>query len=238
MPLTIVTAYTDRKSGLITEQMIIMYPMELTKAKLSFITVSILIILNQFTIPIAHSEFPETLIVIDPGHGGIDPGTIVKDGQDIVTEKEINLEIATMVKKVAAECQSLYVTSTRRTDSYLQPSTRTTQANNIMANLYISIHANSYEDPDVHGISTYATINPSRNSMLLARNLQQRLSSVSPGTDRGIKQQSLFIRAANMPAVLVEVGFLTNPVERRHLQEPSYQRKLAETIIAGIRQYI
>ena len=172
-------------------------------------------------------------VVIDPGHGGKDPGAIGIGG---VFEKTVTISIAQMVYLKALEIPQLRVSLSRRNDEHVPPAERVLAANQSGAEAYISIHANAFSEASVSGIETLVHETEGRRSASyhLAQILQQHLVSQTEARDRGVRQAPLFIRRANMPAALIEVGFLTNRVEARQLQSPSYQDRIADAILTAI----
>jgi N-acetylmuramoyl-L-alanine amidase len=177
------------------------------------------------------------LVVIDAGHGGKDPGGIGIGG---VEEKEITLAIAKMVYIKSLAQSRFDVVLTRRDDKYISIQNRILWSNEIDADMYISIHANAFSDSCVAGIETLLDQRQEgdRQSYLLAEILQEQVVKQTGGINRGVKWRSLYIGRANMPAALVETGFLTNPAEARLLQTVSYQSKIADAIIASINMFL
>jgi len=176
-------------------------------------------------------------VVIDPGHGGKDPGAIGVGG---IKEKDITLSIAQMVFLKSLSYPELHVILSRRDDIYIYPTDRVIAANKLGADLYVSIHANAHSSPNASGIETlvHETKGKDSPSYRLAELLQREMIRTTGAEDRGIKWAPLFIRRAQMPAALVEVGFITNPLEARLLQSISYQSKLADAILDGILDYL
>lgn len=177
------------------------------------------------------------LVVIDPGHGGKDPGAIGIGGLE---EKNITLPIAQMVYIKSLNDPQLRVVLTRRDDEYSYPTDRALAANKLGADLYVSIHANAFSSASVSGVETLVneTQNESSPSYHLAEMLQKQVVAATGAVDRGVKWAPLFIRRAKMPAALVETGFVTNPREAKLLQSISYQSKIADAILAAIRQFL
>jgi N-acetylmuramoyl-L-alanine amidase len=138
---------------------------------------------------------------------------------------------------------------TRRDDTYVSLLNRAEFANNISADLFVSIHANAAEisrgvvNPEVNGIETWYTVgqresagNYRINSRTLAQTVQRHLLRESGANDRGIRDAPDFVvlRETNMPSVLIELGFLTNPTEAARLANLQYQQQLAHAIYLGI----
>lgn len=187
------------------------------------------------------------VIVVDPGHGGIDPGVVGKNG---LLEKDITLAVG---KRLAANLgqAGAMVLLTREADYNLSdPATlgaaakkredlqrRVALANDNKADLYVSIHVNSFSDSSRRGAQTF--VQPgSENSMKAGRCIQEELAGVLKNTTRQPLEVDYYItRNTSMPAVVVEIGFLTNEAEARLLEEPSYQSKVAWAIYAGLVKY-
>ena len=176
-------------------------------------------------------------VVVDPGHGGKDPGAIGVGG---TCEKWVTIAIAQMVYLKAFKVPELRVVLSRRNDEYIPPAERILAANQIGADAYISIHANAFSSASVSGIETLVHETEGRKcaSYHLAEILQQHLVARTGARDRNVRWASLFIRRAEMPAALIEVGFLTNRVEARKLQSPSYQDKIADAILTAILEFL
>ncbi len=179
------------------------------------------------------------VVVIDAGHGGRDPGAIGHNG---AVEKEITLAIARLVEILALDDPQLQIILTRRSDATLSLKERIAIARRVGADLYVSIHANAYTSPQAQGVETLI---PASKASPKTRKLAQRLQASlvaqvgSLGVpNRGVKSQRLYLRWAEIPTALVEVGFLTNPEEGRRLQELWYQARIAQAILQGIRDFL
>ncbi len=172
-------------------------------------------------------------VIIDPGHGGKDPGTIGIDGfreKDVVLP--ISLDVAEILKK-----QDIDVILTRDTDHFITLEGRTDLANDVGADLFVSIHANAINlsRPDVNGLETYYY----KSGRRLAEVIHWSILNGVNIDDRGIRRARFFVlRHSTMPAVLVEVGFLTGAVDASRLKDPNHRRQMAEAIARGIVQYI
>lgn len=219
------------------------------------------------------------LVVVDPGHGGHDPGTEV---DPLYPEKTLALQIATRLAK-ALIARGINVIMTRTTDTFLTLAQRTAIANRAHADLFISIHLNSSPDPAVAGIETYylnnttdrATIRLARmengvaggyslktepNLNYILTDMRQQYKAVESaslarmietatvadvGDLTGIRLDALGAKrgpfyvlvGAMMPAVLVECGFLSNPVEAQRLTTPAYQQAIADGIADAVVHY-
>jgi len=180
------------------------------------------------------------IIVLDAGHGGWDPGMV--SGK--VEEKHVNLAI---VQKLQAflEQGGATVIITRIDDSDLAKNksgdmnARRLIANTSHADIFVSIHQNSFNSTSVKGAQVFF-FNESDNSQKLATAVQDRIKEfVDAGNKFKPRANSNFyvLKQTEMPAVLVECGFLTNPNERQKLTSDAYQEKMAWAIYLGIVDY-
>ena len=150
----------------------------------------------------------QPLIIIDAGHGGIDPGS---DSQGIL-EKDINLEIALKLQEVLIE-NGYAVLMTREDDSSLELRERSDFANEQEADLFISLHQNCYaQDESVNGIEVYYNSDKTTNDQQLAQMIQEALINETGAKNRGIRSDNGLVvtRETKMPAVLVETAFISN----------------------------
>src|SRR5262245_10472727 len=171
-----------------------------------------------------------TTVVIDAGHGGYDRGGI--PGQR-VSEKDMTLDVARRLKSVL-QANGYRVVMTRDSDVFVPLGTRTSIANSYRNAIFVSVHFNSATRRGASGIETYFY---SRDSLALASAIHHYVAGGAPSENRGVRRRGYFVlRRANMPAVLVECGFLTNPTEAAYAQNASYRQKLAEAIAAGVRR--
>ncbi|MGM0470672.1 MAG: N-acetylmuramoyl-L-alanine amidase [Bacillota bacterium] len=188
-----------------------------------------------------HDNFSqlEKLIVIDPGHGSIDTGTH-KNG---VFEKDINLAIA---KQLADHLEKgeIKVVLTREDDSLYQNDRnkdikyRARFANQQEADLFISIHVNSFPGTSTLGGQVFYTPN-SAPSKQLAQFIQQKLIDIQPNNRRQIKSGDFYVlNQTTMPAVLVETGFLSNQQDFQRLTNPQIRKEIAAAISEGIINYL
>ncbi|MGB3612814.1 MAG: N-acetylmuramoyl-L-alanine amidase [Elainellaceae cyanobacterium] len=174
------------------------------------------------------------IVVIDPGHGGFDPGAVGIGG---LQEKNIVLPVSIQVAQIL-EQQGISAILTRRTDREIDLEPRVQIAERANATLFVSIHANaiSLSRPDVNGIETYYT---SGQGQQLARVIHNSLLQATGGPDRGVRSARFYVlRNTSMPAVLVETGFVTGAQDAPRLANPAYQTQLAQGIARGILQYI
>lgn len=189
----------------------------------------------------AGASAPSPLIMIDPGHGGIDPGAV---GVNRTLEKHVNLAVSLDLGNILRQ-KGFRVFYTRARDHHalqgpfvVKPDLhyRAWLAQRYHASLFISIHSNAEPTHTVHGPIVY--YNPqSPSSYRLARQIAPQLWRISQTrwAPRPINQ--LVLEEAQIPAVNVEVGFLTNRADEARLQNSHYQYRLAQAVAEGIRQY-
>lgn len=215
-------------------------------------------------------------IVIDPGHGGHDTGTIGPNGLE---EKDLVLEVSRRLGKLLETRLGAEVVYTRKDDTFIPLETRTAVANQAHADLFVSVHANSSHDPAARGVETYYlnfTSSPEalevaarenavseksiyelqdlvkkialkekiEESREFAWDVQQSLHSglaiKSPAIrDRGVKKAPFIVLiGANMPSILAEISFVSNPTDERRLATSEYRQRIAESLYRGIARYV
>lgn len=173
-------------------------------------------------------------VVIDPGHGGRDPGAIAPSG---LQEKVVNLGVARGVVKLLRQ-RGLSVTLTRSGDSFVELNERAAIANRLRADLFVSIHADSAASRSARGYTVYLARSASSASLTLGGALERRLRAAN-ARSRGIRRADfrVLVRTA-CPAALVELGYLSNAAESARLGDPNYQRQLAGAVAAGIVEFM
>jgi N-acetylmuramoyl-L-alanine amidase len=169
-------------------------------------------------------------IVIDPGHGGRDPGAVGHNG---VLEKDLildtSLKIAEKLKTIGAT-----VILTRDDDSFVSLYDRVLISNQEDTDAFISIHYNAFPEDYVGGINTYYH----QSGKQLAEKIQQAVYKEVLLRDRGVIQSNYSVlRDNHKPAILIELGFITNSTELATLQTDSYQEKVARGIVIGLIEY-
>jgi N-acetylmuramoyl-L-alanine amidase len=215
-------------------------------------------------------------IVIDPGHGGHDTGTI---GPHRLLEKELVLEVSRRLGKMLEARLGAEVVYTRKDDTFIPLETRTAIANQEQADLFVSIHANASDDPDARGVETYyLNFTSSKDALEVAarenavseksihelqdlvkkialkekieesrefasdvqRALHSGLAAKSPGIrDRGVRKAPFIVLiGANMPSILAEISFVSNPGDEHRLRTPEYRQRIAESLYRGISKYV
>ncbi len=215
-------------------------------------------------------------IVLDPGHGGHDTGTIGRNG---LKEKDLVLEVARQLQTLLEERLNAEVVLTRTDDTFVSLEERTALANQHQADVFVSIHANSSRIRSVSGVETYylnfattldaqevaarENVSTARNirelpdlvksitkadksaeSRELANILQKKLyrsaQRLFPATrNRGVRTAPFVVLiGADMPSVLAEVGFVSNPRDEKLLKRVDNRKRLAEALYAGIEGYM
>ncbi len=176
------------------------------------------------------------VVVIDPGHGGPDPGAIGIGG---IREKDLVLDMSLEVARVLQQ-QGVIVRLTRPDDRDLDLAPRVAIAERTNADVFVSIHANavSLARPDINGVETFAA--PGRpRSRQLATLIQNSILARFNMVDRGVKIARFYvIRNTSMPSALVETGFVTGANDARNLASPAWRREMAQAIARGILQYL
>ena len=190
------------------------------------------------------------IVYLDAGHGGYDPGASYFG----ISEKSLTLAIQSRVK-AKLEAEGYQVVTTRTSDTYVDLADRSRAANASESDIFVSIHINASGSSAAQGIETYyyqpyaeypsrinATYhaNPTRLSMsdTLANAIQSSLINATGAQNQGVKRQTFAVlRETTAPAVLLELGFLSNPQEATRLNTSAYQETLANAIVAGIKSY-
>jgi N-acetylmuramoyl-L-alanine amidase len=215
-------------------------------------------------------------IVIDPGHGGHDPGSIGPKG---LREKDVVLDVALRLERLLRERLGTEVVMTRRTDVFVPLEERTAIANSKAADLFLSIHANSARNRTARGVETYylsfaadphaeelaarensisratlgdlqelvkaitlnSKLNESRDfAKAIQSSMIQRLTPhYAEVRDRGVRTAPLYVLiGANMPSVLAELGFVSNPQEERQLRAAGHRDAVAQSLLHGVERYL
>lgn len=219
-------------------------------------------------------------IVLDPGHGGEDPGAVGRGGS---FEKNVTLEVAQRLQKKIDADPAMRAVLTRDADFFVPLGTRVAKARRVRADLFVSIHADAFVRPDARGSSVFVLSNSGATSSA-ARWLAQRENSADliGGVNLDVKDPYLartlldlsqtatmndsmklgravlgelggvntlhkphveqagfaVLKAPDVPSILVETAFISNPEEEKRLTDDAYQDKLADAILRGIRRYL
>ncbi|MCU0569263.1 MAG: N-acetylmuramoyl-L-alanine amidase [Oculatellaceae cyanobacterium Prado106] len=173
-------------------------------------------------------------LVLDPGHGGRDPGAVGIGGlREVDVVMPISLQVATLLKD-----HGVNVVLTRQDDREIDLEPRVSLANRTRADLFVSIHANaiSLSRPDVNGIETYYYTSQSAS---LARTIHASILEGTDRPDRRVREARFYVlRHTTMPSVLLEVGFVTGAEDARLLADPDFQSQMATAIARGILEYV
>jgi N-acetylmuramoyl-L-alanine amidase len=229
--------------------------------------------------PAASAPTARRLVVIDAGHGGVDPGA---QGPSGIREKDVALAVARRVAAILREDPAFEVRMTRERDTLIALTDRTRMANRWRKDgqdaLFMSIHTNAHDQRSVRGFETFFLSeaktedarrvaemenaaqryeNPAqkldplsfifhdlrqnkylRDSSAWAAMIQDRLATVHPGPNRGVKQAGFVVlNGAFMPAVLVELGFISHPAEERMLASADYQGRMARQLADAVKDF-
>lgn len=198
---------------------------------------------------VAEAALAGRVVVIDPGHGGVDPGSVGKGG---ILEKDVVLDISLQLKALL-ERAGARVVMTRSTDTDVSGYDDPWHPNRYKRDLHrrveiveaagadalLSIHANADRDPSASGAQVFYKPDPSGQNRRLAETIQTELKAIIEGarpyTSNDIHQ--LILNRAKIPAATVEVGFLSNPREAERLSSPEYRRRLAWAIFIGLARF-
>jgi N-acetylmuramoyl-L-alanine amidase len=168
---------------------------------------------------------------LDPGHGGRTPGAVGFDTG--IIEKDINLNVSLKVKDLLISAGKT-VLMTRTDDRYISLQDRCRIPNRNFARFFASIHCNSFKDRAAHGITTYCW-KKGETGYQAAIVIQDELIEETKLHDRGIKYNYLYVVAnTRMPAILIELPFLSNPDEERMLCSEDFRNKCALAIYRGL----
>ncbi|MFW5790930.1 MAG: N-acetylmuramoyl-L-alanine amidase [Halanaerobiaceae bacterium] len=176
-----------------------------------------------------------TKIVLDSGHGGFDAGAIGPTG---LNEKEVVLDISLKAAEILEE-DGHQVILTRDEDSFISLQDRVDIANDSEAGLFVSIHSNAAHRDKAGGIESYYAPDRRSSSYFLAKIMQKNILNKLKLLDRGVKSDNFYvIRNTEMPAVLLEIGFISNRVEEELLRDNNFREKAARSIAEGIGEYL
>ena len=181
-----------------------------------------------------------TKIFLDAGHGGTNPGAV---GNGVI-EANVNLAVATALannlRNMGYDVREYRTTNDENVITPIAADLRkrAQTANDWGADYFISIHTNSSLDPAVNGFETYVYRLGTRSAQL-AQSIQDSVVQRLGVKDNGVRQANFSVlRNTRMPAVLVELGYLSNPTEALNLNSPLWQNKMASAIADGINNYI
>ncbi len=190
---------------------------------------------NQFVIQFNKGQIGQPtgegpLVVIDPGHGGTDPGALA-GGRN---EKTLNIQVAQYLGQILSQ-KGYRVVFTREDDRYIPLQGRVDIAEQVKANIFVSVHHNASENTGTDGLQTYYI---RENSRTLAKIVHRNLIAKVGQPDRGLRTARYYvIRKTTMPAILVEMGYMTNPAELALITQAPHQRLAAESIARALDEY-
>ncbi len=222
----------------------------------------------------------EFVIALDPGHGGRDPGAIGKRG---TREKDVALAVAKKMKSIINRTSGFRAVLTREGDQFIALRNRVKKAREAQADLFVSLHADSFRSPRVKGASVYAlSLNGAsseaarwiaekenksdliggislddkddliasvlldlsqaatiQDSLELGSDVLKHLGKVSSVNNKKVQQAGFAVlKAPDMPSILIETAFLSNPTEEKKLRNSKHQQKLAKAVFAGIKSHL
>ena len=177
---------------------------------------------------------PDGLVVLDPGHGGDDPGA---PGATGTPEKTINLSVTTMAAEIL-RARGVRVVMTRSDDRFIELNERAAIANRNRADLFVSIHSDGAENPSAQGFTIYVSRSASSESLRAAEMMHRRMAR-RVSQSRGMRRADFRVLVrTTCPAVLVELGFQSNRQEAALLAHRPYQQRLAEAIADGVIDFL
>ena len=222
----------------------------------------------------------EFIIALDPGHGGRDPGAIGKNG---TREKDVTLAVAKKMKAIINRTNGYRAVLTREGDQYIALRNRVKKARDQQADLFVSLHADSFRNPSAKGASVYAlSLNGAsseaarwiaekenksdliggislddkddliasvlldlsqtatiQDSLELGNDVLKHIGKISNINNENVQQAGFAVlKAPDMPSILIETAFLSNPSEEKKLRNSKHQQKLANAVFAGIKSHL
>jgi len=186
----------------------------------------------------------DKIIVIDPGHGGAQPGARWRAGKTVIEEKTITLAIGLQVAELLSR-EGAKVVLTRAEDKALGLYERTALANGASAHFFISLHCDSNPRANSASGTTIYYHKDDADSRALGQALLNEIVKVSGLPSRGVRSDSMLyqtglavLRTSQMPAVLIEVGYLNHATDRAKLTDAKFQRRIAEAIVRGLKAHV
>jgi N-acetylmuramoyl-L-alanine amidase len=187
---------------------------------------------NTLVIDIPEPSLRGHVVAIDAGHGGRDMGAIGPTG---LQEKDLVLDIAQRLREILVRA-GVRVVMTRETDTYVDLAERPRTARQQGATVFVSIHGNASTRPAISGSETYY-LTP--QSLALAQMIQDELAKVAGLASRGVKMANfLVLRENDVPAVLVEVGYVSNLEEETRLRGEAFRQRITEAIMRGVQRFL
>jgi N-acetylmuramoyl-L-alanine amidase len=186
----------------------------------------------------------EKLFVIDAGHGGSDPGAQFKDTNETLNEKDFNLDVAKRIAKALSDAGAAVI-MTREDDTFIELYARPEIANKAVSHFFISVHFNSNVVANsASGTMTfYHRDDP--DARALAECIHAEIVAVTGLPDLGVRSDTTIyqngfavLRHSKMPAVLLEIAFINNAVDREAMKNPEFLQRVADAVVKGIRVYL
>lgn len=182
------------------------------------------------------------IVVVDPGHGGFQPGAIALGVEEKALTLPISLDLGASLEQAGAQ-----VVYTRTADVAVSLQARASLANSLHAAAFVAVHANTAPDPSIRGVTTFyggaggyadgvtRPLHLVQSSRQLAEDVQRSVVESTHEVDRGAQSSAAYVLGhAQMPAILVEAGFVTNPDEGRRLATAEFQGQIAQAISGGV----
>jgi N-acetylmuramoyl-L-alanine amidase len=186
----------------------------------------------------------DKIIVIDPGHGGAQAGARWREGKTVIEEKTIALAIGLHIAELLSR-EGAKVILTRAEDKTVGLYERTALANGANAHFFLSIHCDSNPRPNSASGTTIYYHKDDADSRALGQALLNEIVKVSGLPSRGVRSDSMLyqtglavLRTSQMPAVLIEVGYLNHSFDRAKLVNPDFQKRVAEAIVRGLKAHV
>ena len=172
------------------------------------------------------------IVVIDAGHGGDDPGTT---GASKQYEKWFTLSLANKVYALLEFDVHYHPVMMRTEDTFMLPEDRAARANELEADVYLSLHANSYKSKRVRGTETFYE---HEHSLPLAELLHKHIVEEAGFPDREVKRMDYkVITLTRMASALLEIGYISHPEEEAAMLQDDFQQRIAEAIVEGLQEY-
>ncbi|MCY9757621.1 N-acetylmuramoyl-L-alanine amidase [Paenibacillus alvei] len=173
-------------------------------------------------------------IVIDPGHGGIDSGSLGSQG---TLEKKMTLQTAKAIQQELQRRTKAQVVLTREQDDTVSLQERVAIAERKSADLYVSIHYDAFDTAEAEGMTTYYyQDNNQKLANTIHANLEQQNMEMR---DRGVQFGDYYVLRRNpRPSVLLELGYISNPNDEQRMKSQDFQKQAAEAVVNGIIDYL
>ena len=185
----------------------------------------------------SHAQFAGRKFVIDPGHGGTDPGAVGIDGGAYPNEEDFVLDTALRLRTLLQNAGATVV-MTRTTDTTVSLTARRDLTNAEDPDAFLSIHCNSFSDASAHGTETFWWTSGNASDQALAGDLQSRMMAAFALTNRGVKQGNFTVLTANPPATLAEMMFISNQAEFDLMNNPATRDEAADAFYRAFADFL